>query len=69
MRRICLVGAAALLTLCCAQAVAATPLRIATSVTPSPSRFGDVVHATLVVRAAGPATVQPGFSPFAVLDS
>jgi hypothetical protein len=48
-------------------AQAATPVRVATSVTPSPTRFGDVVQATLVVRASGAATVEQGFSPFSVL--
>ncbi len=53
--------------LLCAPAQAAAPVRVATSASPNPTRFGDVIHATLVVRASGPATVEQGFSPFSVL--
>jgi hypothetical protein len=42
---------------------------VSTSITPQSSRLGDVIHATLTVRADGPATVAEGFSPFAVVRS
>lgn len=47
----------------------AADLRVTTSVSPRPMRFGDVIHATLVVRGPGTATVQAGFSPFSILRS
>jgi hypothetical protein len=49
-------------------ALAARP-QVTTSVTPSPSLFGDVLHATLTVRGAAIATVQAGFAPYQVLRS
>ena len=66
MTRRVLAGAALLLALVCAPSQAASPIRVATSVTPHPSRFGDIVHATLVVRAPGSASVEQGFAPFSV---
>ena len=44
-------------------------IAVSTSLTPQPSRLGDVIHATLTVRAGGPATVAEGFSPFAIVRS
>jgi hypothetical protein len=50
-----------------APGVAAADVRVSTSVTPRPARFGDIVHATMTVRARSAAMVQGGFSPFEVL--
>ena len=46
---------------------AAADVQVSTSVTPRPARFGDIVHATMTVRAGSAATVQEGFAPFEVL--
>jgi hypothetical protein len=45
----------------------AADVHVATAISPRPARFGDVVHATLTVRAGSAATVQEGFAPFEVL--
>jgi hypothetical protein len=64
-------GALALLVLLVAAppAGAATTVHVTSTIAPHPTRFGDVLHATIVVRASARATVLPGFSPFAVLRS
>jgi hypothetical protein len=52
-----------------APAAGATALQIATRTTPQRALFGDVIHATITVRASAVATVQGGFSPYEVLGS
>jgi hypothetical protein len=42
---------------------------VSASVAPAPTLFGDVVHATVRVRAPVEATVEGGFAPFRVLRS
>jgi hypothetical protein len=63
-RTAALVGLAVLLG---APSAGAAGPQVATSVGPQPARFGDVIHATLTVRAGSAAEVQPGFAPFQVL--
>jgi hypothetical protein len=58
---------AAFALLCCTPAALASDVQVATSIAPRPMRFGDVIHATLVVRGDAAASVQEGFSPFQVL--
>jgi hypothetical protein len=50
-----------------APGAAAADVEVSTSVIPRPARFGDIVQATMTVRARSAATVQEGFSPFEVL--
>ncbi|HEY1478560.1 MAG TPA: hypothetical protein VGF46_00940 [Gaiellales bacterium] len=45
----------------------AATVHVTSSLSPHPTRFGDVVHATLTVRAAARASVDEGFAPFEVL--
>jgi hypothetical protein len=52
-----------------APAASAAGPEVSASVTPAPTLFGDVVHATLKVRAPVEATVEGGFAPFRVLRS
>lgn len=52
-----------------ATSASAADVQIATATTPRVARFGDVIHATITVRAAAVATVQGGFSPYQVLAS
>jgi hypothetical protein len=47
----------------------AAGVQISTATAPRVARFGDVIHATITVRAAAVATVQGGFSPYQVLGS
>jgi hypothetical protein len=65
-RAVALAGLAVLL---CAPGARAADPRVVTSVSPQPARFGDVIHATVTIRAATAAEVQPGFAPFQVLRS
>ncbi|MEO9176250.1 MAG: hypothetical protein ABI317_12120 [Gaiellales bacterium] len=63
-------GAAALVALTvlgCAPGALAADVHVTASIAPRPMRFGDVIHATLVVRGDAEAAVQEGFSPFQVL--
>jgi hypothetical protein len=53
--------------LCCAPGALAADVQVATSIAPRPTRFGDVIHATLVVHGDAAASVHDGFSPFQVL--
>jgi hypothetical protein len=48
-------------------ALGAGTVGVTTSIAPRPSLFGDVVHATLTIRADAVAKVQAGFAPFQVL--
>jgi hypothetical protein len=50
-------------------AASAAGVQISTSTTPRAARFGDVIQATISVRAPAAAQVQPGFSPYQVLRS
>ena len=50
-------------------APAAAAAQISTGTTPQRALFGDVIHATITVRASAVATVQAGFSPYEVLSS
>jgi hypothetical protein len=52
-----------------APAAGAPALQVSTRTTPQRALFGDVIHATITVRASAVATVQGGFSPYAVLGS
>jgi hypothetical protein len=64
------VGAlAALLLVCAAPGALAADVHVTSSIAPRPMRFGDVIHATLVVRGDAAAIVEEGFSPFQVLHS
>ncbi len=47
----------------------ATAVQISTRTTPQRALFGDVIHATITVRASAVATVQAGFSPYEVMGS
>lgn len=60
---------AGLAVLLCAPGAWAADPQVVTSVSPQPARFGDVIHATVTVRAGAVAQVQPGFAPFQVLRS
>jgi hypothetical protein len=60
---------AALVLVCCVPGALAADVHVTGSIAPRPMRFGDVIHATLVVRGDTAATVQEGFSPFQVLRS
>jgi hypothetical protein len=60
---------AALVLVCLVPGALAADVHVTTSIAPRPTRFGDVIHATLVVRGDAAATVQEGFSPFQVLHS
>jgi hypothetical protein len=50
-----------------APAAQAATVNVTSSLSPHPTRFGDIVHATLTVRAAARASVDEGFAPFEVL--
>ncbi len=63
------VALAALLVLVGAPGARAAGVEVTTSVSPQPALFGDVIHATLTVRAHAAAQVYPGFAPFQVLRS
>jgi hypothetical protein len=52
-----------------APSAGATALQVSTRTTPQRALFGDVIHATITVRASAAATVQAGFSPYEVLGS
>jgi hypothetical protein len=52
-----------------APAAGAAAVQISTRTTPQRALFGDVIHATVTVRASAVATVQAGFSPYEVLGS
>lgn len=68
MRRLTLliVGLAALVA---APGGAAAAVQVATASTPARALFGDLIHATVTVRAAAVAEVQGGFAPYEVLGS
>jgi hypothetical protein len=57
----------ALVVLCCAPGALAADVQVAASIAPRPMRFGDVIHATLIVRGDAAASVREGFAPFQVL--
>lgn len=46
----------------------AADVRVTTSITPRPARFGDVIHATLTVHSSATVTVQEGFAPYQVVS-
>lgn len=62
-------GLVLLAVLALAPSASAAGIHAVGSIAPRPMRFGDVIHATIVVHASAQATVQPGFSPFAVVGS
>jgi hypothetical protein len=52
-----------------APAASAAPVSVRTSILPRPTRFGDIIHATVTVSAPAVATVDGGFAPFRVVGS
>jgi hypothetical protein len=52
-----------------APAAPAADVHVTTSISPRPTRFGDVIHATLTVRSSAAVTVQEGFAPFQVVHA
>jgi hypothetical protein len=52
-----------------APAASAASVSVRTSISPRPTLFGDVIHATVTVTAPVVATVDGGFAPFRVVRS
>jgi hypothetical protein len=52
-----------------APAASAASVSVHTSISPHPSLFGDVIHATVAVSAPAAAMVDGGFAPFRVIRS
>jgi hypothetical protein len=50
-------------------AASAAPVSVRTSISPHPTRFGDIVHATVSISAPAVAAVDGGFAPFRVVSS
>jgi hypothetical protein len=60
---------AGLLLALAAPAASAADVRISTDTSPQRALFGDIVHATVTVRAPSAAIVQGGFAPYEVQGS
>jgi hypothetical protein len=67
--RLLLALAAVFGALAAAPVADAATVQVSTATTPLTAHFGDVIHATIRVRAASAAQVQAGFSPYEVLAS
>jgi uncharacterized membrane protein len=52
-----------------APTASAAAVSVRTSISPHPTRFGDIIHATVSISAPAVATVDGGFAPFSVVGS